>query len=110
MATSEPSQRLNAAYGAVLFIGGFSVIIGLIAVLFEVRLLQQFGHGYTSIISGIVFLFLAAYVRKGSQAALGIAVGLYVLDGILFFSAMVRQPGAASSVGGIVFRILLLIP
>src|SRR3990172_2347836 len=106
---SEPSQKLNVAYGAVLFVGGFSIIIGLVALLFEVRLLQQYGHGYASILSGIVFVILSVFVRRGSMTALAIAVGFYVLDGIVFLSAVMKGP-EVPPVGGILFRILLLIP
>ncbi len=106
---SDPGQRLRVAYGIVFFIGGVTIGLGLITELLQVGFLQQVGFGFDSIIYGGFFLLLGFFVKRRSMLALGIAVGLFVLDGILSV-VLFAQQGGTPPVGVIVARIILLIP
>ena len=104
---ADPQKNLATAYGAVFFVGAFSVIVGLVAVLFEVRFLQNLGLGWSSILFGIVFLVLGYYVKQGAMIALAIAIGLYSLDGIVFLVDLIQRKGSPAT-GGIIFRLIML--
>ena len=103
--TSDPEEQLKAAYGIVFLIAGISIVAGMIAELFEVGFLLQRGIGLDSIIFGVLFLILGFYVKRRSMLALGIAVGLFAIDGIL--SVILS---GVTSIGIIVARIFFLIP
>lgn len=104
---SEAEKHLSGAVSAIFFIAGVSIAVGLIA-LAGVEFLQRFGAGGYSILSGIVFLVLGFFVRnKRSKVALGIAMGIFALDGIFFIKTLVEQK-MASGFGGIAVRGFLL--
>ncbi len=104
---TEAEKRHASAYGAVLFIGGMSLLVGLVAELFEIDFLQRLGHGWSSIVSGIIFVVLGMYVKRGSPIALGIAIGFYLLDGIFVIHQMIRLQ-SAPGIGGMIFRVAML--
>ena len=108
MAEQDDLQKsLSIASSAILFVGGISLLAGLIAELFEVRFLKSFGLGWTSILFGILFLVLAHYTKRRSMIALWIAIGLYSLDALLFLGQMMSI-NAASGSGGLIFRIVMI--
>ncbi len=101
---SASEEQLKTAYGAIFFIAGLSIVVGIVAELFKVEFLLQRGMDYFSILYGVLFLVLGFYVKRRSNIALGIAVGLYALDAIL----SVIMFGITSSIGVIMWRIFLL--
>jgi len=101
---SEHEEQLKTAYGAIFFIAGLSIVVGITSELFQVEFLLQRGVGFFSILYGVLFLVLGFYVKRRSNIALGIAVGLYTLDAIL----SVIMFGITSSIGVIMWRIFLL--
>jgi hypothetical protein len=103
----DPEKSLSTAVSAILLVGAVSLSAGLIAELFEVRFLQNLGLGWTSIVFGILFLVLAHYTRQRSMIALSFAIGLYVLDALLFLVQMMRMNAATGS-GGMIFRIVMI--
>jgi hypothetical protein len=107
--SSDPQARLKTAYGVVYFIAGLNLVLGFVSFLFNVEFLQQIGIGFSSIVSGLVFLVLGFFVQRKSTIALILAIILFALDGILGVVLAASQgynPGA----GGIIARIFLLIP
>jgi MFS family permease len=106
---SDPVERLKVAYGVIFFVAGLSITVGLVAELFEVAFLLRLGIGVGAMISGAVMGVLGYFVTRRSMAALGLAIGLFALDGILSL-VIVAQQGGRPSVGGIVFRVFLIIP
>ncbi len=104
---ADPEKTLSTAYGAVFFVGGVSLIAGLIAILFDVRFLQGLGLGWTSVLFGIIFLVLGHYTKRGSMIALAGAVGLYSIDAIIFLSDIIRIKGTPAA-SGIVFRLVMI--
>ena len=105
---SDPKAQLSAAAGVTFFIGGFNILLGALAEAVEIQILLDNGIGIFNIIFGVVFLALGFAVRKGSKIALIVAIALFALDGIgsLYLSI---EAGASPGVGGIVFRVFLLI-
>ena len=106
---SDPESRLKVAAGVILFIVGLNILLGLIAVFFQVDFLLQLGLGWFSVIFGLVFLFLGIFTQRRSQVALIIAIVLFGLDGLLGIVGAVMA-GYAPSIPGLFMRILLLIP
>lgn len=106
---SDPETRFKNAYGMVFFIAGFNLVLGLLAVVFEVEFLQAVGIGFYSIIFGLIFLALGFFTRMKSQAALIAAIVIFALDAILglVFSVMA---GATPGATGLIVRGLLIIP
>lgn len=106
----DPETRIKTASSVVFFVAGLNAVLGLAAVAFEVEFLLANGIGYPSLVIAAVFggLGLAVKLRR-SQIALILAVGLFALDGIGTVVLGIMD-GVQPGVGGIIVRVLLLIP
>jgi hypothetical protein len=109
---SDPSKRLSVAYAIIFFIAGLNIVLGLIAVFTESEFLtERIGIDWTTIVFGMVFLLLGFLVRGRSVVALAVAVVLFIASGIWSFVVISQtMTRGAPPIGGIVMRILLLIP
>ena len=105
---ADPEQRVKAAAGMVFFIAGFNVLLGLVAVAFNIQVLQSIGVGLGSVFEGAIYGVLGYFVKERSTVALGLAVGLFVVDGILLLAA--GSGSGSPPVGGLVVRVFLLVP
>ncbi len=76
-------RRFRVTFGVIFFIAAVSILLGIVAVAFQVQILLDRGVGVVTIIIGAIFLLLGFFVRRKSTVALGIAVTIYALDGIL---------------------------
>lgn len=104
----DPRKHISAAYYAVLFVGGVSLLAGLITGLFEIRFLQGLGLGWSSVLFGLVFLLLAYYTKQQSFVALALAAGLYAIDAFAYLLHIVEF-SATPTAAGMAFRILMLL-
>ncbi|MCC7386214.1 MAG: hypothetical protein IT384_30505 [Deltaproteobacteria bacterium] len=105
---SDPAAQVTAAAGIVYFLGALNVASGLIAVVFDVAFLRRLGLGIESAIAGVVFLSLGYLVaKKRSAIALGIAICLCVVDGLLSLPAVAEA--GANPIGGLIFRGFLIL-
>ena len=102
----DPLQRLKGAYGVLYFVGGFSILLGIISIFSE--LLQQIGASWISIFFGLIFLLLAFFTQHRSKAALIIAIVLYSLDTLS--TLIFTEANGTSPVSGLVIRVIFLIP
>ena len=93
----------------VLAVAVLNVAIGLLVELFDVTFLRAIGAGWASVVSGLIYGALAFFVRRQSIVALGLAVGLFVLDGI-FGMVAAAQASRTPPVGALVARVFFLIP
>lgn len=105
---SDPQTMLKVAYGIVFFVAGLNILLGLVAVFFNVQLLVQIGIGLGSLLFGLAFLLLGFFIRRRSLVALILAILIFALDGIIGFLLAASQGN--TSLAGIFFRIILLIP
>lgn len=103
---ADPEQRVQAAAGMIFFISGVNTVLGLLAGAFNIYFLQSMGLGLGSMIAGAVYGILGYFVRQRSMVALGLAVGLFLLDGLY----LVASRSGAGSTGGIVARVFFLVP
>ncbi len=101
---SDPRVKLKQSYGILYFIGGFNLILGIIAGLFQVDFLLELGIGIYSIITGGVYLLLAFFVQKRSALALGLATGLYAVE-----TALSLTTGFSTGVIVRIFFILFMV-
>jgi hypothetical protein len=100
---SDPNRRLAIAYGMVFFVTGVNIIAGIIAELLKIDFLLNNGLGIYSVIFGVIMGIMGVLVwTRHSSLALGIAVGLLIIDGIMGL--------IAGSFTGLVLRIFILIP
>ena len=106
---ADPETRFKTAYGIVFFIAGLNLVLGLVAVIFDVQFLLAMGIGTFSIFFGLLFLVLGFFVRRMSAAALVIAIAVFALDGVLGIISAVSS-GFDPSIGGLALRVVLLIP
>ncbi|MEA5077689.1 MAG: hypothetical protein VB013_03890 [Anaerolineaceae bacterium] len=106
---SDPQARLKAAYIITYFIAGLNLVLGIVASLFQVELLQELGIGIYSLVFGLIFLVLAIFIQRKSMAALIIAIVIFIADGVLGF-VFAAIGGASPSTAGVLGRIILLIP
>ena len=107
---SDPKAKMKTANGAVFFIAGLNLFIGLAVIIFNVEQLGGIPGGIIVFIFGLVFLGLGFFIKSLSFIALVIAFILYSLDSIYFAVSMLYQIGANNSPGtpsGRVFWIII---
>lgn len=75
--------RFRAACGGVFFIGGVNVLLGIVFAFSQSQALAQQVPPVGLIIVGGIFLLLGFFVARKSSVALGIAIAIYSLDGLL---------------------------
>ena len=97
---TDPAQQLKTACATIYCVAVISGGAGLIAICFHVEFLMKMGAGIGSVILAAIYgaLGFLAY-KKRSTFALGIAVSLYLIDGLLML---------ASGSTGIILRALFL--
>ncbi|MCA9659596.1 MAG: hypothetical protein KC486_14720 [Myxococcales bacterium] len=105
---TDPQAQMNSAAGIAFFIAGLNVLLGVIAMATESQLLAELGLGWGSIVFGAIFLGLGFGIRKGSLIALIAAIALFALDGVLGLWWVI-EAGGRPGVGGIVFRVFLIV-
>src|SRR6267378_6571951 len=88
-------RRHRNAYIALYVIGGLTMLLGLVTALGRVRVLPQ-----VFTLEGAILIVFGYFTMRGSLLALGIATGLYAIDGVLTV--------ASGSYQGIVIRVLIL--
>jgi len=107
--SADPATRHKAAYGVIFFVAVLNTFLGMSAVLFQIPFLLTLGVGFSSAIFGLVFLLLGFLVKRKSQLALILAIAVFVVDGILGI-VFATMAGVTPSAGGLLARILLIIP
>jgi hypothetical protein len=104
---TDPVTRLSSAWGVLYFIGGFNVLLGIAAVVFQWDFLLNLGIGVFSAGFGAVYLLLGYLTSRRILIALIAAIVLFAIDGVLgVVSAIGNTSG--SPVAGIVVRLLFL--
>jgi hypothetical protein len=105
----DPRTRLAIAYNTIYFVGGFSIVAGLLTEVFAVPFLKEVGFGWPTVAEGLVFAVLALWVQKRhSLVGLALAVGLFGLDAVLSIGGVLSRPGVAPPVGPVIVKILFL--
>ena len=107
--SADPATRLKNAYRTVFLVAGLNTVLGLVAVLLEAPFLQALGIGFYSILFGLIFLVLGVYVKRKSRLALILSVVIFALDSVLGI-ILTTASGLTPSPGGLLARILLMIP
>ncbi|MCB9547003.1 MAG: hypothetical protein H6706_14275 [Myxococcales bacterium] len=103
----DPASRVKVAQGVIWFVGGLTLILGVVAEVAQVRLLLELGMGWIAAGVGVVFGVLGYFVGKRSMIALGLATGLLLVDTVL---TLMATTGAGRFPSGAVFvRVFLLI-
>src|SRR5260370_8742221 len=78
------SRRYRIAYWVLYIVGGLTLLLGLGAVVCRLTgAAGGLGSGWVTIAQGTVVLVLGYFTMRGSLAALGIAIGWYVLESLL---------------------------
>jgi hypothetical protein len=77
---SDPVTRLGLSFGIIYFIAGLNVLLGFIALIFQVEFLQTLGFGIISVAIGFIFLALGFFTQRRSRIALIVALIIYGLD------------------------------
>jgi len=81
---SDPARtRLAQSFGIIYFIAGLNIVLGFIALIFQVEFLQSLGFGINSVAIGFIFLVLGVFTQRRSIIALIIALIIYSLDIVL---------------------------
>lgn len=106
---SDPATKFKTAYGMVYFVAGLNLLLGILAVLFDIEFLQGIGISLGSIIFGVIFLVLGFFTQRKSTIALILAVVIFAIDGITGF-VMSASQGSSLSASGLVARIFFIIP
>ncbi|AKT37577.1 hypothetical protein [Chondromyces crocatus] len=105
---SDPNTKLKTAWGVILFVGGMSMLAGLVSTIGQVEAMQRLGLGIETVVLGVLFLGLGLWVRaRRSKIALGIAFALLALDGVFSIVTSLETGGGVG--GGIVLRLFILL-
>ncbi len=87
--TAKLRRWHRIAYWVLYVVGGLTLLLGLAAVLSRLTSAAGgLGNGWVTIAQGTVVLVLAYFAMRGSLAALGIAIGWYVLESLLTIAAI----------------------
>ncbi len=105
---SDPQSRIKAAANVLFFIAGLNIVVGLIALFFQVDLLLAYGLGIESVITGLIYAILGLFVKRKSLTALVIAIMLFILDGA--FGLVTAAEVGANPASMVIVRIVLLMP
>ncbi|TMF30962.1 MAG: hypothetical protein E6I25_02040 [Chloroflexi bacterium] len=92
---SKLRRRYRNAYIALYVIGGLTILLGLVVALGRVQFLPE-----VFAVEGAILIVFGYFTMRGSLLALGVATGLYAIDGVLTV--------ASGSYQGIVIRLLIL--
>lgn len=103
----DPNTQLAQARGVAWFIGGFTLIAGVVAELVPVPFLLQLGIGWGAAIVGVVFLVLGHFIGKRSAIALGLAMALLLVDTV--FTVVAASDTGHVPTGALVMRVFFLI-
>lgn len=76
----DPAYRLANAFGVIYFIAGLNIVLGFLALFFQVEFLQTLGFGIISAAIGFIFLVLGFFTQRRSRIALIAALIIYGLD------------------------------
>jgi hypothetical protein len=106
---TSPEVRYGVTYWLIFLIAGLNILFGLIVLLIKPEFLAGI-NGLNSIIFGIIFLALGFLVKRQSQSALGITVGLFIFDGILSTINFVHNGKISTATIFVIVRISLLAP
>jgi hypothetical protein len=107
---SDPAEQLKVAWGMIFFIAALNGVVGLIAIVTGSEMLANLGIGWPAIVLAAFYAGLALLVKHyRSSIALGIAVVVFGIDGILSLAAGV-EPGHTPPVGMLIARVFFILP
>jgi hypothetical protein len=81
----KAQKSVRNVYRFIAFLAFLNIGLGALAELGNVDILQSY-FDWFAVGEGVLFLVLAYFIRGGSMIALGIAIGLYILDTVAFFA------------------------
>jgi hypothetical protein len=106
----DPEAEARLAYQMLFFIAALNVVGGAIVLIAHVDVLIRAGVGWPTILVGAVYAALAWTTKaRDSSIALAIGIGLFALDGLVSIITT-TSAGGQPAVGGIIGRIIFLIP
>jgi len=103
---TDPATLVKNAAGIVYFIAGLNLVLGVVAMA-GVELLQRIGVGVYNVAFGALYLLLGFFTGRRSRLALGLAMGIFLVDGVLGIAASAAS-GHTPGAGGIGMRVVLL--
>ena len=106
---SNPETKVGTAAGIIFFVAGLNLLLGIIGLLTRSEFLATLGIGWYSIIFGAFFLVMGFLVKKRSMVALILSIVVFSLDALVGVIGSVAM-GGSPAIGGLVFRVFLIIP
>ena len=106
---SNPETKVGTAAGIIFFVAGLNLLLGVISLLTRSEFLASLGIGWFSIIFGAFFLVMGFLVKKRSMVALTLSIVVFSLDALVGVIGSIAM-GGAPAIGGLVFRVFLIIP
>ena len=107
--SSDPEAQLKGAYAMLLFLAGLNLVLGLFALSTRNPFLEQMGMGLYSVLFGLLFLGLAALVKRRSLVALILSIVVFFADGLMATIGPAMQ-GYSPNTLLLVTRLFLLLP
>lgn len=109
--TTDPVAILNLCCGIIFFVGGASLVVGLLAEVIQDSKLNAIILGWPTALVGAVFVLLGFLVKRRSAVALAITVTL--MAGLLLWRvvgsvAVFSQGGVPMGISGICLGVIFL--
>lgn len=106
---THPANQLKQASGLAIVLGVFGMVLGIIAELYEVKVLSDLGVGRANVLLGAVIIGLAIGVRKKSYIALSLLILMCILGIIetVYFAA--TSEVFVNPTNGVLIKGLLLV-
>ncbi len=102
---TDPFEIVKGVCELLFVIAALNVILGLIAELFSIELLLNYGLGFGTVIAGLIYTILGFLIKlKNSLIALVLSIFLLAADAILSFASM-----ASGSATGFTFKLIFIL-
>lgn len=106
--STYPQEQFQQARYVLWFLAAINIVLGLIAELGQIEVLQEFGMGIGTILVGLAFLGFDWWARtRFSPWAFYVAIGLIVVD--MVATVALAAGGSSGSTGGLVMRVFLVL-
>lgn len=106
--STHPQERFKQGLYTLLFLVSINVVLGLVAELGQVELLQTLGLGYGTALIGLFYLGLYGWAKlQLSSLAFYLAMGLLILDFVLAIGFSLNEGTSSSFTGGLFMRVIL---
>ena len=105
---TDPETLVKTSVSILYFVAGASALLGIAVEVFDIRMFRVLGFGISSIVSGAIFGVLGYFAQRRSRIALGTAIVLFAIDGVIGIAVAAEHTGSPPG-GALLVRIMFIV-